>query len=384
MPSIEIETVADLEAHLADGKSMANVVVQGLDLTNLAESIDHLNLAGTVFLGTRLAQSTYQRACADGAVIFRPPLETPFSPYRSRLYDAAELFGAFDAQHPKTYDDTLDERVYRYTRDPEVRRDILHSLACRLHDHAITDALQDKIAGRNVVAIMGGHGLARTEPQYRAVALAAKDLAEAGFLMTSGGGPGAMEATHFGAWMANRSVADVDAAIAVLAKCPDFTPRERWLETALEVKERFPQVGDMNGTIADSLGIPTWLYGHEPPTVFATDIAKYFANSVREEGLLAIATSGVIFSPGSAGTIQEIFQDAAQNHYRSYGHPSPMIFFGVHYWRIEKPVYPLVTQLAAGHDYAALIHLTDDRDEIVKRLIDFANDQVAAANEARD
>ena len=76
------------------------------------------------------------------------------------------------------------------------------------------------------------------------------------------------------------------------------------------------------------------------------EVALETANSVREEGLLAIATSGVVFSPGSAGTIQEVFQDAAQNHYRSFGHPAPMIFLGVEHWRIQKPVYPLLTQLA--------------------------------------
>jgi predicted Rossmann-fold nucleotide-binding protein len=62
------------------------------------------------------------------------------------------------------------------------------------------------------------------------------------------------------------------------------------------------------------------------PTPFATHIAKYFANSVREEGLLAIAKGGVIFTPGSAGTMQEIFQDLAQNHYQSFGVSSPMVF----------------------------------------------------------
>ncbi len=384
MPSIEIETIAALEAHLADGLPMGNVVVQGLDLTGLAASLDGLDLAGTVFLGTQLARSTYERACADGAIIFRPPLETPFSPYRSTLYTPEELFGNFDPADPATFAATLDERVYRYTRDPLVRGDILHSLACRLHDHAITDALEERISGHEIVAIMGGHALERTAAEYRDVALIAKELAESGFLMTSGGGPGAMEATHFGAWMAHRTEADVDAALTLLAPSPGFSTRERWLATALDVKKAFPRLPGSGGHLVDSLGIPTWLYGHEPPTVFATAIAKYFANSVREEGLLAIANSGVVYSPGSAGTIQEVFQDAAQNHYRSFGHPSPMIFLGVDYWRFQKPVYPLLTQLAAGHDYAALIHLTDDRTEVVERLLDFAAARSADLNRRRD
>ena len=61
-----------------------------------------------------------------------------------------------------------------------------------------------------------------------------------------------------------------------------------------------------------SLGIPTWLYGHEPSTPFATHIAKYFVNSVREDTILTVAYGGIIFTPGSAGTLQEIFQEAVQ------------------------------------------------------------------------
>jgi hypothetical protein len=90
-----------------------------------------------------------------------------------------------------------------------------------------------------------------------------------------------------------------------------------WAETALEVRART--------TGASSVGIPTWFYGHEPINVFPTHHAKYFSNSVREEGLLAIAKHGVIYAPGSAGTIQEIFQDAAQNHYGTYTEVSPMV-----------------------------------------------------------
>jgi hypothetical protein len=42
-----------------------------------------------------------------------------------------------------------------------------------------------------------------------------------------------------------------------------------------------------------------------------------------------------------------------------------MIFFGAEYWRTDKPVYPLLTELAAGHEYASLLYLTDERDEVV-------------------
>jgi hypothetical protein len=70
-----------------------------------------------------------------------------------------------------------------------------------------------------------------------------------------------------------------------------------------------------------SIGMPTWLYGLEPPIVIASVMAGYFASSAREEDLLTIAGNGLILAPGGAGTIQEIFQDAAQNF--SFGEPAP-------------------------------------------------------------
>ena len=72
-----------------------------------------------------------------------------------------------------------------------------------------------------------------------------------------------------------------------------------------------------------SIGIPTWFYGHEPPNAFASHIAKYFANATREDGLLARSNAGVVFLPGAAGTVQEIFDNATPNYYESRGEPTP-------------------------------------------------------------
>ncbi len=65
----------------------------------------------------------------------------------------------------------------------------------------------------------------------------------------------------------------------------------------------------------ESLGIPTWHYGHEPPNVFATAIAKYFRNATREAILLEVCDAGIVFLPGAGGTVQEVFQDACENYY---------------------------------------------------------------------
>ena len=130
--------------------------------------------------------------------------------------------------------------------------------------------------------------------------------------------------------------------------------------------ERFPQEK------YHSLGIPTWLYGHEPSTPFATHIAKFFENSIREDNILTLAYGGIIYTPGRAGTLQEIFQDAVQNHYLSLGLSSPMIFMGKKFWTEEMPVYPLLESMAMTGKYHNLIlSITDDPEEIVEQLENF-------------
>ncbi len=118
------------------------------------------------------------------------------------------------------------------------------------------------------------------------------------------------------------------------------------------------------------MGIPTWLYGHEPPTPFATKIAKYFANSVREDGLLTIAKGGIIFSPGSAGTIQEVFQEVTQNHYLSFGYASPMIFMNTEFWTNETPIYTYLQELIKTSQLKNLILSISDSIEEIKAELD--------------
>lgn len=175
-----------------------------------------------------------------------------------------------------------------------------------------------------------------------------------------------MEATHFGAWMAGRSINEFDDALEMMKPAPTFHD-EGWLRTAFEVRAKYPQ------TTYRSLGIPTWFYGHEPSTPFATDIAKFFFNSVREATLLTVAKGGIIYSPGSAGTLQEIFQDAAQNHYESVGYSSPMVFFGKDYFTNEIPVYPLLEDLLERGKYKCLLlSITDSKDEVINTILSFS------------
>lgn len=108
-----------------------------------------------------------------------------------------------------------------------------------------------------------------------------------------------------------------------------------------------------------------------PPTPACELHAKYFANSVREDGLLTIATGGIIYTPGSAGTVQEVFQDYCQNHYGSVGPAAPMVFLGKDFWVDEVPAAPLVRQLARGREAERWILVTDDVDEAVEFMRDY-------------
>ncbi len=87
------------------------------------------------------------------------------------------------------------------------------------------------------------------------------------------------------------------------------------------------------------------------------------------EGLLAIASSGVVFAQGNAGTIQEIFQDACQNYYRTYhDRASPMILYGSEYWE-RKGVVQLLMTLAEEKGFADLVKVSDSVDDIAEFII---------------
>ncbi len=367
---IELETSAALEAHLQAGRPLAECVVQGLDLGPFEARLLDQTLRGCLLLGCRLGEALLQHALRTGALVFPSIGGVPYRTHRGSLYSVEELLGDYRPGEHGSHDETLDARVYRHYHEQggEGARDIRETLAMRLHDHAITDALHDLLEGRKVVAVMGGHSLRRGSPEYVRVARLGRLLTRQGFVTVSGDGPGAMEATHLGSWFAQRGLDELDDGIRTLSVAPRFAPIGPWLDAAFEVRQRYPLPVDPAHSHV-SVGIPTWLYGHEPPGAFATHIAKYFANSVREEGLLAIAGAGVIFAPGGPGTVQEVFQDAAQNHYRTFGGPSPMIFLGEEFWRVRRPIFPVLAHMAAGSEYAQWLYVTDDLDEIVARLV---------------
>ena len=296
-------------------------------------------------------------------------INVPFDIYPTKLYTTGTLYEGYVRNKPETYEQCFDQQVYdHYIRKGKRCNESGELMARALHDQAITLAMYDFLSRYDekcVVGIMGGHGLLRTSEEYKQVVFLSKILTELGSLMVSGGGPGAMEAANLGAWMAGFTVEETLEAIEMISVAPSFKD-EGWLDTAFSVREKFLQ------SRYESLGIPTWLYGHEPANVFATQIAKYFTNSIREDEILTIAMGGIIYTPGSAGTMQEVFQDAVQNHYLSLKYSSPMIFMNSEFWTKEIPVYKLFEYLIEKGKYKNLdILLSDSIEEIVNKLMVF-------------
>lgn len=364
----EINTTDELRRILVKGETLKKFAFQDVDFSLVCDIAQECWFSDCIFLGGKCIGLLKPRM-DEKCLVFPSFRDMPFNTFINRLYTPYSLYAGYQLGDPESYSDTFDSKVYEHYLDAgKLSVGIRETLARFLHDHAMNDAMNDFLEGydeRSIVGIMGGHGLLRTDEMYRKVVLISKKLTEAGCLMVSGGGPGAMEATHLGAWLAGKEDECLDEAIALLACAPSYKDR-LWLETAFRVMAKFPKPTHV------SLGIPTWLYGHEPATPFATHIAKYFNNSTREDNIITIAKGGIIYSPGSAGTMQEIFQDAVQNHYLSFGYASPMIFLGEKFWTEEMPVFVLMQELVNKGKYQnLLLSITDSTEKITEIIADF-------------
>ncbi|TDD52426.1 Rossmann fold nucleotide-binding protein [Kribbella antibiotica] len=331
---------------------MAGWRVQAVDLTGRTAELLGLSPHGALFLGCALEDKADRWIRDGGGLVFPAIPELPFDSYRGTLYTAEELYAGLD----RGYEATPDARVYAWSRQHDEHGDTSRTLATALHDHAIADALHELPDTGPWVGVMGGHGIARTESAYRAAVLLGRGLARAGLTVVTGGGPGAMEAANLGASLAGYDDEAVDAALASLAAAPSFRPSiTDWATTGLAVRRAYPGDGGVS--------VPTWFYGHEPPNVFAASIAKYFSNALREDVLLSRARGGILYLPGAAGTVQEIFQAVTPNYYGDPATQIPLILVGVQHWTVELPVWPLLQSLAADRPLASSIRLVDTIDE---------------------
>jgi len=345
---VRVDSIDDLGRRLAVGTTTLRAWrIHGLDLRGRGPELLERQVAGATFLGCRFDPGVDDDLAARGALVLPDVGASPLDVYRPRLYSPGELFDT-----PR-YVDSLDARAYAWIQRSAGRDD---TLAAALHDHAIDEALATWVQGRRLVGVMGGHALRRGTAAYADAARLGALLGRS-LTVASGGGPGAMEAANLGARLADAPAPALQAALEVLAAVPSFAPSiDAWVATGREAVAALPAA-------RATLGIPTLHYGHEPPNVFATAIAKFVGNAVREAVLLEVCDAGIVFLPGAAGTVQEVFQDACENYYGDELSIAPMVLVGREYWTTTLPVWPLLRDLAEGRLMQPLIHLVDTPTE---------------------
>ncbi len=363
--TLDIESLVGFDELVSAGaKSMHGWHAQSLDLRGRAAALAEMDAEGAIFLGCTFDPGIEEALRRRGALIFPRLTGVPFDVYRGELYSPQELYaGIRDAP----YEESPDALVYQWSIQPGQRHRLDSTLAAALHDHAIGDALEElshtvRSEGRPIVGVMGGHAAQRGSRDFANAAKLGRLLTRSGRMVATGGGPGAMEAANLGAYLSECPENDLRDVLTELAVVPGFRPSvSAWARASAAVVERFP-----GGTA--SMGIPTWFYGHEPPNYFATHIAKYFTNAIREAILLELCDGGIVFLPGAAGTVQEIFQDACENYYGAPETMTPMVLVGREHWEHRYPAWPMLQRLAAGRAMAERIFLVDSVDEAVAVL----------------
>ena len=292
------------------------------------------------------------------------PRPEPFDPLRKGLYTGDELMQGYTPSNPEA---SLDRRIARHFiaaggRNPPSAAE---AIAQRLHDFGIDRALTAWLEGNGgiapkVVGVMGSHSTPRDDPQYALVAELGWRLARAGFLVATGGGPGLMEAANLGAYLSKQlDRGALDRALTILKQAPAFeSDHARYIEATRRVLADLP-----NG--ATSLGVPTWVYPDEPVNLFSSHIAKYFSNSMREEGLIAIGNHGVVIASDTPGTVREVFQAAEQNSYWVGDRRSPMVLLGLQ----GSSSFELLMAYARRDGYADLVMSFEDPQEVVDFMV---------------
>jgi predicted Rossmann-fold nucleotide-binding protein len=375
--ALEVESRAEFDVHLAK-RSLAELIVLGLRLDLNPPDLAGVDVHGALFVGCTLASAAVEIDLIRRGAHLVPPFDArPYPTHPATLYTPQDLAYGFERDG---FAGMYDTRVYEhFLAHGGAAPDIREALAQRLHDAGIDNALGKALASwaaahgaGGAVGIMGGHAAPRGSAAYRMAATLAARLAGAGRLIVTGGGPGVMEAANLGAYFAGRPAAELSAAIDMLAGATDFMDHDPYTAAALAVRAKYPAAAqDLVGRLTlGGLALPTWLYGHEPANLFAGQIGKYFSNAVREDSILRLSRGGIVFAPGWAGTVQEVFQAATKTFYRTDGPSGAFVFLGVDHWA-ELPVEALLRPLLARSphgDQSGLIVITDSLDEAMAAL----------------
>jgi predicted Rossmann-fold nucleotide-binding protein len=392
---LNITTIQAVKEWIGRG-ALEPATIIGLDLMPLTADFKKISVADSLFIGCETERDLSLQIAEQGGRRLDDSKLLPkgLSAFRSSTYTVSELYAgmAVDGSGWEKTPDYGGYRWYNVERGKPRVLDLAQMVAARLHDSSQERAVRELLQDRKVVAVMGGHDFQRQTDTYWDCVSIAKALTEERFFILSGGGPGLMEAANLGALLAN-STKNTVSAVRRLLTDEGFETSE-WRGTAAAARALI--LGSRNAEPEEaqwSLGVPTWLYGHEPPNLFASHHAKMFYNSLREDGLVTWANAGIIYFEGNAGTVQEVFQDATQNYYRAKDQsPSPMVFYNANqYWNRScddiswptddpmnkrKPLLPLIKQLALEKNFASSVLVTDSPQRVLS-FLEKANREVS-------
>lgn len=367
--AVNITSISEFDRLAAEALNTAESRGRGwrvhrVDLRQRDQVLAALDLSEALFIDCRFSQEGRRLVESTGGLCMDSGQRLPFRTSDRGLYTPEELYAGIES---KTYAAVPDAQIYTYSqqRSPGRTQDDADAMATTLHDHHIGQALISEVYDGTfkdtpIIGVMGGHAMNRGSDDYAKALRLGAQLTRAGYAVATGGGPGAMEAANAGAWLADCSEKEIATALQMLEAEPDaIHHRTGWARVALAVKERF-------ASDRKSLGVPTWFYGHEPPNLFATHIAKFFTNSIREATLLEQSNGGIIVLPGAAGTVQEIFQDACENYYATDARVVPLVLVGREHWTKTLPAWPLLQALARERAMENKIALVDSGEQAVQ------------------
>lgn len=177
------------------------------------------------------------------------------------------------------------------------------------------------------VSFFGSARLSQDNPYYKMAVETAKNLAETGFGIITGGGPGIMEAGNKGAHAAGGT--SVGLCISL--------PHESYDNRYIEEKYRI-------------------------------DFKYFFARKV----MFVKYAQGFVVLPGGLGTLDEFFEAMTliQTHKI---HQFPIVMMGKSYWSglIDWMKETMVTEKTIDEKDLELFHVTDDPEEATSIIYDF-------------
>lgn len=364
----EIYSLYFLEEYLERNDNLENLIFKNLDLRSISRKLLNFEIIDCIFIGCRLDKDLFEKLTLSHNYIL-PSLNLPFELFPRRLYSIEDLYDNFDPHTPLSYKNSTDYEIYSHFIDHKNKGALSPFLRVTesIHDSSLRMALYEYVnrfnAPKKIVGVMGGHKIPRDDEYYKKVCLIAKRLTEKGYMMVSGGGPGMMEATHLGSYFAFRTEDELFEAIEFLSKAPLYSD-EKWLFKSYQILEKFPPKFKLT-----SLSVPTWVHGHEPPNPFPARIAKFFSAAIRQEVLIEITKGGIIYSPGSAGTLREIFQTVEQNHYNLFDNVYPMIFLNKKYWTEYLPAYDFFEDIKKKNVLNNIVTNLEDDEVVIENLI---------------